>query len=200
MVSDMSDQSLRELFEQLARDPSTQAEYQADKAGFLDAHGHGGLDGPLVAEALTNVAAGLPPDVAAHLSPLTVSTSPLSDMPARDVDVGAALDLLASAPAWPESDIDEPPTLDGPDAAYDGLDDFGSGAGGADVEIAEVPLEPELTEPATVAEHGAAGSDPFAEPATVAEPGPGSLVEGTDPTALDDESGGMDSEDDFFEG
>jgi hypothetical protein len=130
----MSDLSLRELFEQLIRDPATRTEFLADQAGFFEARGFGELEDPLMAEAITNAVAGFPPDVAEHFSEFTVAASPLpadteSDDPGN-LDLADAFDVLASAPAWPESEIDETPLEDAfEDPLPEAMDDFGSGAG-----------------------------------------------------------------------
>jgi hypothetical protein len=144
IVSAMTDVSLRELFEQLIRDPATRTEFMADQAGFFEARGFGDLDDPLMAEAITNVVAGFPPDVAEHFSEFTVAASPVPHDPGSDdpgsgdpgaLDLGDAFDLLGSAPAWPELEVPEPEVTElGPEDAADepsseAMNDFGSGAG-----------------------------------------------------------------------
>jgi hypothetical protein len=133
----MSDLSLRELFEQLVRDPSA-AGLPGGAAELLDAHGFGDLDDPLVAEALSNVVDGFPPDVAEHFSAFTVAASPVPSAEAVDIDAATAFDLLASAPEWPAAepvllaDPTSPEAVDStdiPDGAEElALADFGAGA------------------------------------------------------------------------
>jgi hypothetical protein len=133
----MSDLSLRELFEQLVRDPSA-AGLPGGAAELLDAHGFGVLDDPLLAEALSNVVAGFPPDVAEHFSAFTVAASPVPSAEAVDIDAATAFDLLASAPEWPAAEpvlLADPTSPEAGDATDDqdgaeepALDDFGAGA------------------------------------------------------------------------
>lgn len=210
IVSAMSDVSLRELFEQLIRDPATRSEFMADQAGFFEARGFGGLEDPLMAEAVTNVVAGFPPDVAEHFSQFTVAASPLPDATGSedpgDLDLGDAFELLASAPAWPEPEPAEPEPEpaepgpgDGQEPLSEAMDDFGSGAGedlgvgladpgigiddeaGADIEAAP-DLEADLTSDLV-------DTDPLADLAGAAADDPSAA----DPMDLDelDETGDL---------
>jgi hypothetical protein len=124
----MSDTTLRELLDDLRRDPSVQAEFERDPSGFLAARGHD-LPDELVAEAIVNVAAGLPADIAEHLSSFTIADSPIPDLDPTgfgselDGDSLDGLRLLAVAPlATAEVVID---SLD----AEGGIDGFGTGVG-----------------------------------------------------------------------
>ena len=128
--------SLLELLDDLWRNLSTRAQFLDDCDGFLAANGFGTLDGPLLAEAMSNVAAGLPVETAEHLSAYMVANSPLP--PEHDSidfdpsDPATGLNLLATAPTSPPVDID-----DGTDAEGHDLDDAGAfGAGvGPDAEL-----------------------------------------------------------------
>lgn len=125
------------------------AEFSADQAGFFAERGFGDLGEPLMAEALTNVVSGFPPEIAQHFSEFTVAASPLPSDPDSvdvDIDVARAFDLLASTPDWPEtgadsdrSDATTPTGTDGSadDAAVEAVDDFGSGAGPVDRDAAD---------------------------------------------------------------
>ena len=127
----MSVPSLRELFEQLVRNPSADAQVLAE----FD------LDGPLMAEAVTNVVAGFPPEVAEHFSEYTAAASPVPTEAEGDADPTIGLDLLTTAPEWPADEglAIEPEEALGPD----GLDDFGRGAVGEPEPVSAGP-EPDL--------------------------------------------------------
>ena len=192
------------------------AEFSADQAGFFAERGFGDLGEPLMAEALTNVVSGFPPEVAEHFSEFTVAASPLpSDPDAVDVDIdlARAFDLLASTPDWPEtetgsdqSDAATPtgahdPDTDGSadDAADETVDDFGSGAGTVDQGAADGPVDQGAADAAgsdTVAtgsvgqaDHQIAGAgDPLDELSVETSVEPTSIEE-VDPMGLDEADG-----------
>ena len=136
----MSDTTLRELLDDLRRDPSVQAEFEQDPSGFLAARGHD-LPDDLVAEAIVNVAADLPADVAEHLSSFTIADSPIPDL--DPVGFGAehdgdALDALRALAAAPLAAADVAIDSLGAEAVVDG---FGTGAGDEVASNAAVGLD-----------------------------------------------------------
>jgi hypothetical protein len=134
----MTDMTLRELLSDLSRDPAAQAEFEADPDGYLSAHGFE-LSPELLGEAIVNVAATLPAEVAEHLAPFTISQSPIprideanDDPGGPDGSEGAAglgamggLGLLASAPTV----VEELTEIDG---GIDEAELSGFGEGSAD--------------------------------------------------------------------
>jgi hypothetical protein len=137
---------LRDVFADLVTDEDARRAHAADPDGFLQAHGHTGLSGQLVNEAIVNYADTAPTEVAEHLAPFVMAHSPVPvDDPAAGADGADGLHLLATAPA--EAYLDELPD--------DGLDDdLGGGlAGGLDGDLAAGPGHP--VDPAAVA------ADPF---------------------------------------
>ena len=123
----MTDTPLRELLTDLTRDPAAQALFAADPSGWLASHGHD-LSDDLVAEAVGSVSAVLPVEVAEHLAPFTIATSPIpsiDDGPRPDgLDGLDGLGLLSSAP---DADADEG-HVDVADGLDDGAGEFGAGA------------------------------------------------------------------------
>ena len=181
----MSVPSLRELFEQLVRNPSSDAQ-------VLDEFD---LDGPLMAEAVTNAVAGFPPEVAEHFSEYTAAASPVPTEGTGDVDLTTALDLFTTAPEWPAADdVDSEP-----DDASEGLEEFGAGAEvepGADVHDLELDVD-ELDELPTVADDVEL-PDPLDELDPAPEAGLAG-IEDSDPAELDEiDDNGTDG--DVFDG
>ena len=175
----MTDTPLRELLTDLTRDPAAQALFEADPSGWLASHGHD-LSDDLVAEAVGSVSAVLPVEVAEHLAPFTIATSPIpsiDDGPRPDgLDGLDGLGLLSSAP---DADADEG-HVDRPDGFDDGAGQFGAGASAAAVD--------------------GAGTDGFDTPgdsfddlhASVPSLGATSGIEPIDPRELPDGSAGLD--------
>jgi hypothetical protein len=132
----MTDMTIRELLNELNRNPAAKAEFEADPDGYFSAHGFD-LPTELVGEAIVNVAATLPPETAEHLAPFTISHSPIPpiDAPPGDasvqdgaegpagIDVATGLGLLASAPAVVEAAAQTDGDLD--EAEFGG---FGAGS------------------------------------------------------------------------
>ncbi len=185
----MSDRSLLELFEQLIRDPSLRAEMTADESAFFTQHGFGalgGLDDPIMAEAVTNVVAGFPPDVAEHFSDYTVAASPLPHTP-DDIDSGSIVDLLESAPDWPGSD--DAAMTSALDTAVESelLDGFGAGADAG--ETAEVPATDSVDDAGAAPAQDIEGSEPALDPLSDLEAdsdGEPTILEQPDPMDLDE--------------
>ena len=189
------------------------AEFSADQAGFFAERGFGDLGEPLMAEALTNVVSGFPPEVAEHFSEFTVAASPLPSDPDSvdvDIDVARAFDLLASTPDWPETGAGsyqpDAATLtgaDGPgtdgsadDAAVETVDDFGSGAGPVDRDAPEAGSDAAATESAGPADDRISGGDDEVPGAgdpldelSVETPEEPTSIEEVDPMGLDEADG-----------
>lgn len=126
---------LRDVFADLATDEDARAAHAADPDGFLQAHGHAGLPGDLVGEAIVNYADTAPPEIAEHLAPFVLAHSPVpvEDVPDADAAPTDGLHLLATAPAEPYLDalpdhlLDH--LLDGAGAGHGHLVDPGVHAG-----------------------------------------------------------------------
>ena len=104
----MTDLTIRELLDELSRDPVAQTTFEADPDGYLTAYGFD-LPSELIGEAIFNVAATLPVDLAERLSPFTTAHSPISvessfEDAADDPVDGLALLASASATATVEAE------------------------------------------------------------------------------------------------
>jgi hypothetical protein len=123
---------LRDVFADLAGAPSS----GDDPAAILSEHGHPGLPGDLVAEAVVSYAETAPIEVAEHLAPYVTAHSVVGADPETADEPADWPGLLGTAPAIPDEPIDLDaltPTLgvdlDGAaDIDEAGLD-FGTGAG-----------------------------------------------------------------------
>jgi hypothetical protein len=123
---------LRELITRLADDPTSQADFAADPAGFLAEHGWSELDGQDVGTALGALADESPIDQAVRLGDVVAGADGLDGgLDGAITGLGAAAAVLAEVPVPPappngDSDAvelaDPDLTLDRQDAAGEGLD------------------------------------------------------------------------------
>lgn len=138
----MADTTILELLTELSRDPAARAEFEANPDAYLSAHGFD-LEEGLLGEAIVNVAATLPPEIAEHLSAFTIAHSPIpavdehgseTDAPgeAAGLDALVGLGLLATVPvdvAATELGADDPDAGDTTNAdGGEGILGFGHGA------------------------------------------------------------------------
>jgi len=144
-------ETLRDLFDGVARDPETRALFAEDPDGFLADHGFGEVPADLLPEAVVHYADVAPLEVAEQLSPFVMANSPVEldepldfdadalgalagvdlDLPTpdADLDTDAADGPAGVAGVEPVDDVDEPtPDLDEADGFA-----FGAGHDGAGV-------------------------------------------------------------------
>ena len=134
----MDARPLKDVLTDLVGDPSA-------AAGALADSGHD-LPPELVAEAVVSFAGTAPAEVAEHLAPFVTAHSGVPVEPGAD-EPADWVELLATAPAEPDAELDDALPPEAPDAADPGLGELDFGAGddgttagpGPDLDLATDP-------------------------------------------------------------